>query len=303
MRRRLWAFALLLMAIVLSFLAFAAQPQLQEAFVRDVRDGDTIEVVFPDDAREGIRYEGISAPELDACFGEEARTANEDSVLQKDVWLEMNPQGGDFERGRNRRILAYVWLDPERSDSVQVRLVEAGYALLDARNVKDEDVNQDPTLFPIRYAERILESQISAAGARRGWWADCDPYGDSGMVVAAVKHWGSVETVYILNRGEDPIDLGPGWALWDDSGSSRNHLEFNRITGPSCILPPGGLLRVHSGRGIPEEQRKTNTPCNEEEIDIYWTGNRVWDNGGDKAKLFSPDGILIYEYTYPPFGD
>jgi hypothetical protein len=57
--------------------------------------------------------------------------------------------------------------------------------------------------------------------------------------------------------------------------------------------------RVHSGSGITEEQRKTHTPCSEEEIDIYWTGNRIWDNDGYVAKLFDSDGQLVY----PPFKD
>ncbi|OGF55672.1 MAG: hypothetical protein A2Z21_01585 [Candidatus Fraserbacteria bacterium RBG_16_55_9] len=256
-----------------------AQGALQKATVLEVQDGDTIDVRFEDGRREPIRYVGISAPELDECFGPEAKGANEQLVLQKEVWL-----------------------DPETTDSVHVRLTKSGHLRLDPREVKDRDVRDNPSFSPVRYSEQIIAAQIAAAGQRLGWWGECDPYRSSDLAIAAIKFWGDEEIAYIVNRGNQPIDIGQGWEIRDSTESERNRLKFNTITGQPCLLPAGGLLRIHSGSGIKEEQRKTSTPCNQSEIDIYWTGNTIWDNDGDKARLFNPEGTLVYEYVYPPRG-
>lgn len=278
-----------------------AQSTIQKATVLQVYDGDTIDVRFEDDGRrESIRYVGVSAPELDECFGPEAKRANEQLVDQKEVYLEMNPLGGGgFQQDRDGRILAYVWLDPEGTDLVHVRLAQSGHVRLDPLEVKDRDVTDDPSFFPVRYSEQIVTAQIAAARQRLGWWGKCDPYSSSDLPVAAIKFWGDEEIAYIVNRGNQPIDIGQRWEIRDSTESERNRLRFNTITGQPCLLSAGGLLRVHSGSGVKEEQRKTNTPCNQSEIDIYWTGNTIWDNDGDKALLFNPEGTRVYEYVYP----
>jgi endonuclease YncB( thermonuclease family) len=287
---------LFLLTVGLSLAVHSTQYPLQKAIVLDVRDGDTIDVRFEEGERDSIRYVGISAPELNDCFGEEAKGANENVVLQKDVWLEKNPKDGGYERDRNRRILAYVWSDPDRNALVQTRLVQEGYALLDPNYVTD-----DPEAFSARYAGQIIEAQVKTARERLGWWGACDLYKGSDIVVAAVKYWGDNEVVYIVNRGSTSVDLGQGWVLWDDSGSDRNKLAFSKITGPSCLLPPGGMLRVYSGPDVPENKRKTHTPCNEVEIDLYWTGRKIWNNDKDVAYLSNSGDNLVHKYKYPPF--
>ena len=238
-----------------------AQGALQKATVLEVQDGDTIDVRFEDGRREPIRYVEVSAPELNECFGPEAKGANEQLVLQKEVWLEMNPLGdARFQQDRGGRILAYVWRDPETTDLIHVRLAKSGHLGLDPREVKDRDVRDNPSFFPVRYAEQIIAAQIAAAGQRLGWWGNCDPYRSSDLAIALIKFWGDEEIAYIVNRGNQPIDIGQGWEIRD------------------------------------------STDCNQLEIDIYWTGNTIWDNDGDKARLFNPEGTLVYEYLHPPRG-
>ncbi len=295
--------ALLLSLSLVTSDSSIAQGTVQKVTALEVQDGDTIDVRFEDGRRERIRYVGVSAPELDECFGPEAKVANEQLILQKEVYLEMNPIGdGGFQQDRDGRILAYVWLDSEKTDLVHVRLTQSGHVRLDPLEVKDRDVRDNPSFFPVRYSEQIIAVQIAAARQRSGWWGQCDPYRSSNFAIAAIKFWGDDEVIYILNRGTQPIDIGQAWEIRDSTESERNRLRFNEITGQPCLLPADGLLRVHSGSGVKEEQRKTNTPCNQPEIDIYWTGNTIWDNDGDQARLFNPEGTLVYEYVFPPRG-
>ena len=292
----------LLFALVLPELnSSSAQGTLQKATVLEVRDGDTIRVEFEDGRGEWVRYAGIDAPELENCSGTEAREANGklvNHVNHKEIWLEKNPQDGDYERDRDGRILAYVWLEAEKLNLAQVRLVQSGAVRFNPGQYIKDDV--DLPFFPVRYAQQIMAAQIAAAQQRAGWWGECDPYHGSDLATAAIKYWGDEEIVYIVNRGAKPIDLGQGWVLRDSTESDRNRLQFSTITGPTCLLPAGGLLRVHSGPGISEEQRKTHTRCNEMEIDLYWTGYKIWGNKGDRARLFNPEGALMHEYIYPP---
>ena len=296
--RVLGIFAFLSTLALLAPNSSSAQDTSLKVTVLEVHDGDTITRAKFEDGRiiEGVRYVGANAPELKECFGLQAKGANEQLVLQKEVWLEMNPQdGGGFQQDLYGRFLAYVWLDSEKTDLVQVQLVQSGYARLDPYDVTD-----DPGLFSTRYSEQIIAAQIAAARQRLGWWGECDPYRSSDLAIAAAKFWGEDETIYIVNRGTQPIDIGQGWEIRDSTESKRNRLKFNTITGQPCLVPAGGLLYVHSG--VTKEQPMTHTPCNQLEIHIYWTGNPIWNNDADKVRLFNPEGTLVYEYVYPPRG-
>jgi hypothetical protein len=122
--------------------------------------------------------------------------------------------------------------------------------------------------------------------------------GEPDAIIAAIKQWSEDEIVYIVNRGKEPINLAAGWRLKDASGSERGTLDFSDYLTGECPLPPGGLLRVHSG-SIATGRGGEHTPCGEPEIDFYWTGHHIWDQDGDKAWLYRPDGSLAYYYYYP----
>ena len=103
---------------------------------------------------------------------------------------------------------------------------------------------------------------------RRGWWGEDDKYKDSDLIIAAIKQWSDDEIVYIINRGSEPINLAAKWKLIDASGSERNKLVLSDYLTDECLLPPGGLLRIHSG-SLAKGRGGEHTPFGESEIDFY----------------------------------
>ncbi len=59
----------------------------------------------------------------------------------------------------------------------------------------------------------------------------------------------------------------------------------------------GGILKIHSGPFATGKDDPIS--CNQEIIDFYWTGQKVWNNDGDEAWLYRPDGSVAYYYYYP----
>ena len=124
-----------------------------------VLDGDTVETA------EGVRvrYLLIDAPEIahaegeaPACFGDEARLANESLVLDREVRLEHDVERFD-DYGR---VLAYIWIEERMINEV---LVERGYARM-------------LVIPPNRKHEarlRALAALAQDAGA--GLWGACAP--------------------------------------------------------------------------------------------------------------------------------
>ena len=156
MARALLAAGLLLLAAACARTGDTPSTGLQDAFVINVVDGDTIDVLIG--GRESrVRYIGIDTPEtVDPrrpveCFGREASERNRRLVEGKTVGLERDVSETD----RFGRLLRYVWMEGEM---VNAKLVEDGYAAA--------------TSFPpdVRYAELFstLEAQAKAQG--RGLW-------------------------------------------------------------------------------------------------------------------------------------
>lgn len=285
--------------IILGYYPPIAQVNLHEAWVNGCEDGDTIQVKFSEkpDKLEGIRYLLASAPEASDCLGPDATDYNCGLVSGKQVWLEIQPKDGDYLRGSNHRILAYVYLDSEGADMVNLRLVQTGYAKIDVRDVRDDTPSDD---FRVKHLNQFIPAQLEAAKAGKNWWGSCDAYKDSHLVIVFIKFWGGDEIVYILNRGEDDLDLISGWKLGDDDG---NEITFTQAftMGEPCLLPSGAVLRVHSGPAVPEEKRKSFESCGESIVDFYWMRKKVWGNKGDDAFLRNSQDELIYHYCYPPF--
>ncbi len=262
------------------------------------KDGDTLVVAFPDGTREDVRYASINVPGLDQCFGEEARDYNEALIKGKDLWIELNPIDDGYERAQDR-LLAHVFLSPARTQtsSVSVLLVAAGMARLDAVTPSDTAIRNEDD-FSVRYADFIIAAQIEAAAARQGWWGECDNYTESDLIIAAIRQWSNDEIVYIVNRGSESANLATDWKLQDASGSERNVLDFSDYLTGKCLLPPGGLLRIHSG-SIATGRGGEHTTCGGLEMDFYWTGHKIWNQDKDTAWLYDATGRLIDDYVYP----
>jgi len=274
-------------------------------WVVDVKDGDTLKVRLPDESVIDVRYMGINAPELEdeLRLGPEAQRKNEEILRQGPIWLELEPTEQGYLTGRDGRVLAYAFLEKDRTTLIQVQLLRDGLAMLDLRGLIDRDLQ--PGVFPIRYADRLITAQIDAAFARRGLWSLPAFYADRDLVIAAIKFWGYEETVYLINRGSTPIELADDWVLKDayamEHEDARNVLEFRGYFRPSCKLPAGGHLKIYTGPDTPDEKRGTCTGCGTEQIELWWFGYTVWDQGGDTCFLLAPDGTEYCHYTYPPF--
>ncbi len=129
---------------------------LEEAFVINVVDGDTIDVLIG--GRElRVRYIGIDTPEtVDPqrpveCFGREASERNRELVEGMTVGLERDVSETD----QFGRLLRHVWASGEM---VNAALVEEGYA--------------SASTFPpdIRYAALFTALETQARSHNRGLW-------------------------------------------------------------------------------------------------------------------------------------
>jgi endonuclease YncB( thermonuclease family) len=287
--------AVLSLILLASVLSVYAAEDLVEVKGLWALDGDTLMVELADGGREQVRLISVNAPELAACLGEEAQEAGEALIKGKTIWLELDPERGMDRRDRNRRLLAHVFLEPIQTPSAHLgtRLAELGLSRLDVRGPKDTWPEDH---FDVRYVSWIIAAELSAAQGRRGWWGECDPYRDSDLVIAAIKQWGDDETVYVVNRGLEPVDLADGWKLASDPAEAQT-LEFGRYA-QSLPLPPGWVLRVHSGPVSTGQGGKYSIQEDENAIDWYWTGRKTWRSDGDEAWLIWKDQTR-YHYSYP----
>tara|TARA_B100000315_G_scaffold91941_1_gene84700 strand:+ start:154 stop:540 length:387 start_codon:yes stop_codon:yes gene_type:complete len=95
-------------------------PQITEATVVRVIDGDTIEVNIKGELHK-VRYIGMDTPEVGQPGGAEAASANAELVAGKIVQLEKDVSETD----RYGRLLRYVWVD---DTMVNATLIISGHA-------------------------------------------------------------------------------------------------------------------------------------------------------------------------------
>ena len=95
-------------------------PQITEATVVRVIDGDTIEVNIKGKLHK-VRYIGMDTPEVGQPGGAEATSANAELVAGKIVQLEKDISETD----RYVRLLRYVWVD---DTMVNAALITSGHA-------------------------------------------------------------------------------------------------------------------------------------------------------------------------------
>lgn len=87
------------------------------------------------------------------------------------------------------------------------------------------------------------------------------------------------ETVTIRNDGLATVDI-THWTLTEAS-------KGNVFTFPSLILPPGGMVVVHSGQGSPTAS------------DLYFGKKKgIWKDTGDTATLRDATGAEVSTYAY-----
>jgi micrococcal nuclease len=146
----------------------ASSPQVTEATVVRVIDGDTIEVDI-----EGklytVRYIGIDTPEVGRPGAEEATAFNAQLVSGKTVYLEKDVSETD----RYGRLLRYVWVEEAMVNAI---LVTNGYA-------------QVATYPPdVKYQQDFLELQRQAEESGLGLWTVPQPTpAAEGMFVGSIN--------------------------------------------------------------------------------------------------------------------
>ena len=268
--------------------------QLKEVRVAEAVDGDTVRVWWNKEKVELVRYLAVNAPEMDEPFGQDAHRQNEQLVAGKTCWLELQPASDDYRRDSRKRLLAYLWQDKSSTQCVNIEMVRQGAARIDVRDVRDDTPADD---FAVKHLGALLAAQLDACRARRGWWAKGDSHADSDLAIVFIKFWGKDETLYLVNRSQQPVNLCDGWQL-ADRGSKHKLAFASAFPTGECLLPAGGVCRVHTN-----QFGKLPPPASgQKEIDIGWSKRGVWNNGGDEATLTDKNGRVVYRYTYKGHG-
>lgn len=163
--RKIFVLLFIPLSIILGFFSWKYFFSSDGFMVVKVIDGDTIKLK---DGR-SVRYINIDTPELDACFGEEAKAINERLVAEKKVRLETDTN----EMDRFGRQLAYVYVENEKGEEVFVNqyLLEegAGEFFLDTVNLRYQDV--------------LIETAQRAHEEDKGLWQACAPDPEVGCQV------------------------------------------------------------------------------------------------------------------------
>ncbi len=242
---------------------------LQEAVVIDVDDGDSLTVEIGGTV-ERVRLLGINAPELDECWGTEARAALAPTD-GRTVGLEFDVP----ERDQFGRLLAHVWLD---GTLVNLELVANGSAFV---NLIPPDTAHGPDL-------RAAQDMARTSGV--GVWAPCGDEAPAGVVIAGIdanppgpdEDHLDEESITIANVGSAPVSLG-GFVVRDASTVHRYVLPA------SLTLDPGAEVRIVTGCG-----RDTETT-------LHWcAAGPVWNNDGDTALVLTEAGTVAAYFTYGP---
>lgn len=104
--------------------------------------------------------------------------------------------------------------------------------------------------------------------------------GAAGVVIEDLVYHSPGEHVVLRNVSDRPVDVG-GWYL-------RNQASDRIVVGDGYVIPPGGLLRVHTGPG-------------DDAASAYHAGRTAgfWNGShGDSAGLHRADGGIVDLYAY-----
>lgn len=151
-----FVFAIIFASWQLFFNHATNAPTPNQAVVKRIVDGDTIELA----TGEKVRYIGINAPELHdprkpiECFGQAASDENKRLVEGKTITMEKDVSEVD----KYKRLLRYVYVDDV---FVNDYLVRQGFAQVSS--------------FPpdVKYIPQFLEAQKEARDNNRGLWSSC----------------------------------------------------------------------------------------------------------------------------------
>lgn len=257
-----FSFLLLLILLILPNITSAVSIKSR---VHRVIDGDTIVLK---DGRV-VRYLGVNAPERVEAFYQEAKRANEELVLGREIKVVFDPRH-PYDGGG--RLLGYVFVD---ALLVNAELLRRGYAHLFC-------------LEPIQYYQLFYHCQEEARQGRRGIWALKEYAGPF-----------KVTTVKGDAPGDDRYNLNGEYVRICNVSPVRHSLRGFRLCNRrgTCYtfargeLDPGYTALLFSGPG----RDYLSGP----QLTFYW-GSKVplWDNDGDVAVLYDPHGEVICRFPF-----
>lgn len=278
---------------------------LEPATVKDVIDGDTVDVIRADGSEIRLRLIGLDTPETvdpntpQECFGREASTRAAEMLAGQSVFLEIDASQGDTDR--YGRYLRYVWFADGRM--VNHEMIAQGYAI---------EYTYD---LPYTYQAEFRAAERHASETFLGLWSldtcagNADlPLGEApesgnasatnpgtpegvpppdmpvlpteapvttsgtGIVIVGVEK--RDEYVDIRNDSGAAVDL-EGWTLRSEKGVQDCIL--------GGVIAPGETLRVWAMTGSP------GFSCGFAE--------NIWNNSErDNAVLLDSQGTEVYRY-------
>ena len=106
------------------------------------------------------------------------------------------------------------------------------------------------------------------------------------------------EVVVLLNKGREPIDL-TGYTIRSEVGGQQFTFgvsDVSELNKHDPIVQPLDIVRVHVKDCL----------CIPDPRDFIWINKQgecykkeVWNDKGDAARLYSANGDLLAEYSYP----
>ncbi|MFG1830825.1 glycerophosphodiester phosphodiesterase family protein, partial [Micromonospora chersina] len=154
------------------------------------------------------------------------------------------------------------------------RVIEAGLALVPWTVDSPElwrwalDLGVDGMITNYPYA---LKDLLQGHGPVRG---------AAGVVVEDVRYHSPGEHVVLRNVSDQPVDV-TGWYV-------RNQASDRIVVGDGRVIPPGGLLRVHTGPGVDDASTHHDGRAT-----AFWNSSH-----GDSAGLHRADGVIVDLYAY-----
>lgn len=105
---------------------------------------------------------------------------------------------------------------------------------------------------------------------------------EADVEIINIEYAANPEVVHIKNLGTLSVNL-IGWKLKD--------IADHVFTFPNFVLEPGEEVRVYS-------HVTASSPMPEGENNLKWTGQYIWNNGGDTAYLYDSSGATVTTYSY-----
>jgi micrococcal nuclease len=163
------AFLILVLLTGLTTLPFTSLSLAREPIrtvtgtVTKVSDGDTIQVITPEQTKLRVRLSGIDAPETPKTnqrtghvnipgqpYGEESRKALEGKIMGKQIRLDI------IDIDQYKRMVGMIWIGTR---NINLKMVNEGYAEAYLEYLKEP------------YRAKFIQAEKDARSARRGIWS------------------------------------------------------------------------------------------------------------------------------------